>query len=665
VQDDPVTPALRYLSVAALLLACSCQAPRSAKETTDLRTEEGAVEWAAHGRDAGGQRYAPLDQITPENVAQLEVAWTFNTGEDLTSDRGRDPMLETTPLMVDGTLFISTPRGRVIALDPETGTERWRFDPRVDPSLGFGDFASRGVSTWVDSAVAIGDPCRRRIYMATIDARLFALDAATGATCDGFGADGAIDLRQGLRNPPDFREEYEMTSPPAIIDDVVVTGSAVADNTRIDMASGEVRGWDARTGALRWSWDPVPQSPDDEAYDDWRGPNARRTGAANAWSVIVADPARDLVFVPTSSPSPDYYGGERIGSNRYADAVVALRGSTGELVWYFQTVHHDLWDYDNAAPPALTTIRRNGAEIPVVLQATKTGMLFVLHRETGEPVFPVEERPVPASTVPGEQAWPTQPFTTGIAPLSPHTLPLDSIWGPTPEALAECKAMAAPLRNEGVFTPPSLEGSLLIPSNIGGAQWGGVAIDPTRQVAIIPVNRTAAIAQLIPRDQVDRDEAERETSRLGYEYATMRGTPYVMRRRLFMTEGQMFCSPPPFGTLVAVDLTTGAHKWTVPLGSIQALAPDAPAEWGSPNLGGAIITSSGLIFIGATLDKALRAYDIETGRELWKGALPASARATPMTYRVRENGRQFVVVAAGGADVFGHGDAIVAFALPN
>ena len=656
--------AARAVRALGLMIAAACQSPQVSGEAIGLRAEDGAVEWIAYGGDAGGERHARLDQITRENVARLTVVWTFNTGEDMRSERGRDPMLETTPLMVDGTLFLSTPRGRVIALDPETGAERWRFDPKVDPSLGFGDFASRGVSTWLDSAVAGGEPCRRRIFMATIDARLFALDAATGNPCEGFGARGSIDLKQGLRNAPDFREEYEMTSPPAVINGVVVTGSAVADNTRTDMASGEVRGWDARTGELRWTWDPVPQSPDDPAYDDWRGPNARRTGAANAWSVIVADAARDLVFVPTGSPSPDYFGGERLGSNRYANSIVALRGSTGELVWHFQTVHHDLWDYDNAAPPALTTIRRDGAEIPVVLQATKTGMLFVLHRETGAPVFPVEERAVPRSTVPGEEAWPTQPFTTGIAPLSAHALSRDSVWGATLDDLAECRAMAATLRNDGAFTPPSLEGTLQIPSNIGGAHWGGVAIDPTRQVAVVPVNRTAAIAQLIPREQFDREEARRETSRLGYEYATMRGTPYVMRRRLFMTERQMFCSPPPFGALVAVDLTTGAHKWNVPLGSLRGVAPDAPLEWGSPNLGGAITTSTGLIFIGAALDTSLHAYDIETGRELWKGELPASARATPMTYRVRENGRQFVVIAAGGSDVFGTGDAIVAFALP-
>ena len=660
---------VRIVTVGSLLLVAGCRgaAPLGevAASTTSNPAAVGAVEWGAYGRDAGGERHAPLDQITPQNVHRLAVAWTFNTGEDLTARRGRDPALETTPLMVDGTLFLSTPRGRVIALDPETGAERWRFDPRVDPSLGFGDFASRGVATWVDSAAAAGTPCRRRIFMATIDARLFALDAATGAPCAGFGATGSVDLRQGLRTPPDERSEYQMTSPPAVVNGVVVTGSAIADNARTTMASGEVRGWDARTGALRWTWDPVPQSPADPAYDDWRGPTARRTGGANAWSVIVADHARDLVFVPTGSASPDYFGGERLGSNRYANSIVALRGSTGQIVWHFQTVHHDLWDFDNAAPPALTTIRRGGSEIPVVLQATKTGMLFVLHRDTGEPVFPVEERPVPRSMVPGEEAWPTQPFTTGIAPLVPLTIDSDSVWGATPEDRAECRAMAAALRNDGVFTPPSLEGTLQRPANIGGAHWGGVAVDPRRQIAVVPVNRVATIVQLIPREQVNREEAQREAGRLGYEYAPMRGTPYVMRRRLFATQARMFCTPPPFGSLVAVDLTTGAHRWNVPLGTIRSLASQAPAEWGSPNLGGAITTASGLVFIGAAVDRALRAYDIESGRELWKGNLPAGARATPMTYRVREGGRQYVVIAAGGSDVFGRGDAIVAFALPR
>jgi quinoprotein glucose dehydrogenase len=655
----------RMVVAGCVAAALACQGTPPVDERPIVSSAVAAGEWHAYGRDPGGERHAPLDQITRGNVDQLQVAWTFNTGEDMTARRGRDPALETTPLMVDGTLFISTPRGRVIALDPENGSERWRFDPEVDPALGFGDFASRGVATWLDSTVSQGTPCRRRIYMATIDARLFALDAATGARCDGFGTGGSVDLRQGLRTPPDSRSEYEMTSPPAVINGVVVTGSAIADNGRTTMASGEVRGWDARTGALRWTWDPVPQSPGDSAYDDWRGATARRTGGANAWSVIVADPARNLVFVPTGSASPDYYGGERLGSNRYANSIVALRATTGERVWAFQTVHHDLWDFDNAAPPTLTTIRRNGAEIPVVLQATKSGMLFVLHRETGEPVFPVEERPVPRSTVPGEEAWPTQPFTTGIAPLSPHVFTIDSVWGATPADLAECREMAATLRNDGVFTPPSLEGTLQMPSNIGGAHWGGVAVDPTRQIAVVPVNRVATIVQLIPREQVDRDEAQRETSRLGYEYASMRGTPYVMRRRLFATAARAFCTPPPFGSLVAVDLTTGAHKWNVPLGTIQSLAPNAPAQWGSPNLGGAITTASGLVFIGAALDHAIRAYDIETGRELWKGALPASARATPMTYRLRDDGRQYVVIAAGGSDVFGKGDAIVAFALPQ
>src|SRR5690606_31878964 len=280
------------------------------------------------------------------------------------------------------------------------------------------------------------------------------------------------------------------TSPPAIVNGLVIVGSSIADNNRTDAASGEVRAYDARTGVLRWSWDPVPQDPADPGYSSWEGPDAHRTGGANAWTVLTADPQRDLVFVPTGSPSPDYFGGRRLGENRYANSLVALRASTGELVWHFQTVHHDLWDYDNAAPAALAEVMVDGVATPAVLQATKTGMLFVLHRVTGEPLFPVEERLVPASDVPDEVAWPTQPFTL-TAPLSPPGYRADEVWGPTPEDVEACRTMVAPLRNEGIFTPPSLRGTLVVPSNVGGAHWGGIAVDRARRIALVPVNRVA------------------------------------------------------------------------------------------------------------------------------------------------------------------------------
>jgi len=627
-------------------------------------------DWAAYGRDPGGSRHSPLTQIDRANVARLEVAWTFHTGEaGITPRRGRPPALETTPLVVEGTLYLSTPLGRAIALDPATGRERWRYDPGVDSERGYGDFASRGVSYWRDGRAAADAPCARRLFLATIDARLVALDAGSGRPCAGFGEHGILDLRHGLRIAPFEFQAYEMTSPPAVVGDLVIAGSAIADNSRLAPASGEVRGFDARTGALRWTFDPIPQDARDPASATWRDGSPARTGAANVWSVIAADPERDLVFLPTSSPAPDYFGGMRKGENRYGNSIVALRASTGKVVWHFQTVHHDVWDYDNASPPALTTVLKDGKAVAAVLQATKTGMLYVLDRETGTPLFPVEERPVPRSTVAGEETSPTQPFTAVTPPLSPHRYTADDAWGPTPEARAWCRDQIAATRNEGVFTPPSLEGTLAVPGNIGGAHWGGLAADAVRKIAVVPVNRIAAIVQLFPNEGFDGDRLRREDAARGltdWEYARMEGTPYVMRRRLLIGPTGLPCTPPPFGALVAVSLETGRILWDVPLGSMPALkegAPPAPPGSGSPNLGGPIVTASGLVFIGATLDRAFRAFDIETGRELWKASLPAGARATPMTYEA--NGRQYVVIAAGGSGPFGMGDAIVAYALPD
>lgn len=621
-------------------------------------------EWGAYGRDAFGSRFSPLTQITRENVSTLTVAWTYRTGD--TAHTRQTTKFEATPLMVDGTLYLSTPFGRAIALDPATGRQRWSYDARSDRGGNWGDFANRGVSTWVDPQAAADAPCKRRIYLATIDARIVALDAKTGTPCAGFGDNGTVALKRGLHNSPFYAEEYELTSPPAVVNGLIVTGSAVADNVRTNAASGEVRAYDARTGAQRWSWDPVPRDSTDSAWSTWLGAMSHSTGAANAWSVIAADAARDLVFVPTGSASPDYYGGERVGDNRYANSIVALRASTGKVVWSFQTVHHDIWDYDNASPPALVTITHDGKRIDVVLQATKRGDLFVLDRDTGKPVFPVEERPVPKSTIYGERASPTQPFNTVIPPVSPQRFTIDDVWAPTPERREQCLAMIRPLRNEGLFTPPSLEGTLVLPSNAGGAHWGGVAFDPSRQIAIVPVNTIAARVQLIRLDQLDTAAARANQMRLGDQYTRMHGTPYVMRRNMVWIDG-LPCTPPPWGKLVAIDLKTGAKAWDVPLGDPSTLKPELAAisktPLGTPNLGGPIITAGGIAFIGAAFDHFLRAFDVETGKELWRGPLPAGARATPMTYE--SGGRQFVVISVGGSDEWGAGDYVVAFALPK
>lgn len=657
---------LLFMLAALLGAGCRTEPPRTT-ESAPTSARDVAAEWPAYGGDPQGTRYSTVAEISRDNVADLRVAWTFRTGETPAAAPTRRPTaFEATPIVVDGTLYLSTPLGKVFALDPTTGKPRWRFEARVDPDVPFGDFTSRGVSTWLDMAAPASAPCRRRIFVATVDARLIALDARNGIPCLRFGEAGVVDLRRGLRNAPLRADEYEVTSPPAVVRDLVVVGSGVPDNGRTDAPSGEVRAFDARTGALRWTWDPVPQDPADPGWTTWEGQAAHSTGAANTWSVIAADPERDLVILPTGSASPDYYGGERHGANVYANSVVALRASTGARVWHFQVVHHDLWDYDVPASPALVTVRRDGRPVPAVVQATKTAQLFVLHRETGEPLFPVEERPVPDSDVPGEQAWATQPFSS-LPTLSPDRVSAENAWGVTRWDRMRCRDAMATLRNDGIFTPPSLEGTLVVPSNIGGAHWGGVAYDPERQIVVVPVNRIAGVVQLIPRERHDPARAEP-----GWEYGLMRGTPYVMRRRLLLSPLGLPCTPPPFGALVAVSLETGRKLWEVTLGTTRDLLAartfvPLAFRWGTPNLGGAIVTSGGLVFIAAAFDDYLRAFDIETGRELWKGRLPAGGQATPMTYRLGAMSRQYVVVAAGGHGRAGttRGDHVVAFALPR
>src|SRR6202034_401695 len=599
----------------------------------------GDTEWPNYGNDSGGMRYSLLSEINRDNVSHLKVAWIFHTGDvsDGSHDRKRSGF-EATPILVEGILYLTTPFNRVIALDPATGKQKWSYDPKIDLTLDYGDgLVNRGVATWLDPVRSSGQTCRRRIYEATQDARLISIDATTGKPCFDFGDYGQV----SLRDVPGYRAGwYHMTSPPAVIDDLVVVGSAIDDNQRVAMPAGVVRAFDARTGALRWSWDPIPNPVAGTTNGTAGNHTERQTGAANAWSIMSVDPQRDLIFVPTGSASPDYYGGLRPGDNKWANSVVALHAKSGEIAWGFQLVHHDLWDYDTASPPLLATLPHEGKNVPVVIQGNKTGFLYVLDRDTGKPVFPVEERAVPQSDIPGEKTSPTQPFPLVPPPLAPQHFSIADAWGPTPADREACKEAIGKLRNEGIFTPPSVQGTLAVPGNIGGMNWSGYAFDPLRNLLIVNTNNLIARVRLIPRDKVSSDSEDGE-------YGAQRGTPYGMLRRFLQSPSDLPCGAPPWGTLTAVDMAKGAIRWQIPLGSMVDFGgAHGAVPPGSISFGGPITTEGGLVFIAGATDSRIRAVNIENGKEVWDAVLPSAGNATPMTYEI--NGKQYLVIAAGG-----------------
>ncbi len=606
------------------------------------------------GGDPLGWHHSPATQITPGNVKQLEPAWSHRNG-DMAAAQGTPSSVsaQSTPILLPPQagehLVYCTPFNRVIALDPQTGRERWTYDPAVRRTSAR-PYRCRGVAYAQVAQESVVAACQHRLYTVTGDRRLIALDARDGKRCAGFGANGEVTLpehdRFGL-------EEVGSSSPPVVANGVVVVGSSIIDFAYAEAPRGVVAAYDAVTGVPRWTFDPLQGQTD--------------TGAANAWAPLAVDAARDLVFVPTGAPSPDYYGARRPGKNGYANSVVALQLSTGTVAWAFQLVHHDLWDYDTPAQPVLFEWRgADGRRVPALAQVSKQGFVFVLDRRDGKPLFPVEERPVPASTIPGENAWPTQPFPTQPQPLLPTRITADDAWGLTFWDRGRCRDAIDSLHNEGIFTPLAEQPTLLFPGSLGGANWGGGAYSPGTQRLIVNVNAAPFVAQLQPgavaKTRQDHPVAGQKTM-----FVTMQGTPYTLAVGPLLSPLGIPCTAPPWGKLVAVDLAQGRIDWEVPLGSIHEMGPfPLPwhVNWGTPNLGGGLVTDGGVFFIGATMDRQFRAFDVRDGRQLWSYELPIDATATPMSYSLR--GRQYVLINAGGHAMYnrGTGDYLIAFALP-
>jgi quinoprotein glucose dehydrogenase len=618
--------------------------------------------WTAYGGDEGGTRYSALTKITPANVGQLRVAWIFRTGELGQGVKDwRRSAFEATPILYDGTLYLTTSSTDVVAVNAIDGTLRWRHDSQSRKDLHYSDGVSRGVSLWVDEASEPEAVCHARIYAPTLDARLLALDAATGKACADFGERGAVNLLNDVRSQ--FKEgdewrNYLVTSPPAILDGKVIVGSSIGDNRGVLEELGSVRAFDARSGALKWSWDPIPRDASNPVFKEWSPERVKSASAANAWAPLSVDAARHLVFAPTGSASPDFFGGERPGDNRWANSVVALEGDTGDLKWGQQLVHHDLWDYDVGSQPTLADLVHDGRHVAAVIQATKTGFLYTLDRDSGAPIFPIVEKPVPQDAVPGEHPSPTQPYPTAPPALTRQApLTADDAWGVAWFDTRACRKRIEGYRSEGMFQPPAIKDSLMQPGNAGGANWGGIAFDPKRQLAVVNTMNLPFVVALIPRAEL---REQRESGNYeDWEFARQEGTPYGMRRIAFKSRLGVPCVKPPWGMLTAVDMEHGTIKWQIPLGD----APFIHVNIGMPAIGGPIVTASGLVFIAASLDGRMRAFETDSGKLLWEVKLPAGGQATPMTYAI--DGRQYVVIAAGGYKSDSpRGDYLVAYSLP-
>ena len=598
-----------------------------------------AKEWLSYGHDPGGLRFSPLNQINRTNVQQLQRTWTYQVPA---FPGGGIVAFENTPLMIDDVLYFAVPTGQAIAVDAETGKQLWVFDPLSGVSEQPNPVPNRGVAYWKKNFPTAHEGQKNsvdgRIFYVSSDARLYALDPATGKPCKDFGKGGSIDLRDGVASAwPKLR--YDDTSPPVIYKDLVIVGSEVQEFPSIG-PSGAVRAFDVRTGKMVWRFDTVPK-PGEIGHDTWEGDDWKDRSGTNAWGPISVDVTHGMVFLPLGSSSYDFYGADRKGKNLFGDSLVALNAATGKLVWYYQLVHHDLWDYDLTAQPVLLTVRRANHEIPAVAEVTKTGFVFVFNRLTGKPLFPIEERPVPQSDLPGEASWPTQPFPVKPPPLATTSVTRDDITTVTPESRKDCLQNFDSALPGRLFNPWGQALKLEIPGTLGGSNWSGGSFDPSSGYLFVNMSNVGSLGMMEPQPAGSPE---------AYVWSSKWGT-YAR----FWDSNHYPCQQPPWGTLSAVNLNTGEIAWRVPLGVVDALEAKGIPKTGIYNIGGSIVTDGGLVFIGATSDHRFRAFDTQTGKELWVTKLESDGHATPLTYLGKKTKKQFVVIAVGPGGNFGGG----------
>lgn len=599
-----------------------------------------AQEWRAYGGDAGGTRYSPLKQIDLSNVNRLKVAWSFHTGDMSDgTELAAHSSFEATPLVVDGLMYITTPFSRVIALDPETGKQVWAFDPKIDKDATVPLYVSRGAAWSTDGKSS-------RVIVGTLDGRLYSLDPKTGKPDEKFGKNGFVDLRLGVAE--DFPDKHlGMTSPPAIYKNVVICGSITADEVPKG-PRGDIRGYDAVTGKLLWTFHSAAR-PGEFGGDTWLLDSWKDRSAVNAWSNLSVDTQRGIVYVPLTSPGYDYYGGDRKGNDLFSDSLVALDATTGKRLWHYQVIHHDLWDYDLPSQPTLMDIKQDGKTIPAVVVETKSGLAFVFNRVTGKPIWPINEVPVPASDVPGEQTSPTQPIPSKPASIARTTFTPEDLTNISQQAHDYCAGLLNGATLGGTYTPVGLKPTLFWPGSLGGANWGSGSFDPTTHLFYINTSEIGNF-QYMAKSPEGSEVAYRSrgASKGGTKFVDQDGYP---------------CQRPPWGVLTAIDMDTGEFKWRSTLGVVDALTAKGIPPTGISNLGGSLVTAGGLLFIAATNDSRFRAFDKMTGKELWTVLLPAVAHATPMTYTGPKNRKQYIAISVGGIGKK-ITDELVVYALP-